>query len=592
MRGEAAVIPSGGCKAKGAAYGLACLTLLISTLSAHAESGSAERSRGPRFEIALPASSHPQPVTGRLFLMISHHNDPEVRLQSTWFNSPEIVGIDVAGLMPGHSVVVDDKALGTPLCSLKELPPGDYYIQAVLNVYTEFHRADGRTIWAHMDQWEGQQFNKSPGNPFSQVVKVHLDASRGDPIRLGLTEVIPPLPSPADTEWVKYIRFQSRLLTQFWGRPIYIGAVVLLPRDYHSRPDTQYPVLYSPAGHFSLAAPFGFRTDNPPETPNARAARESIGYESGYEFYRSWQSDDLPRMLLVSLLDPTPFSDWSGGVNSENNGPYGDAILTELIPYVEEHFRIIRESYARVLTGNASGGREALALQVYHPDFFGGAWIFQPWPFNFQRYSQLDLYENENAFEIKPTDLPQWARPVSEWLPLERYMGRLADGTPFVTFRQLSQHDAVMAGMAGGDPIGADDAILGPVGDRGYPQPLWDRRTGRIDPEVAEYWHARDLAVYAEHNWDNIGPRLLGKLHFYVGENDHFYRNEGVHAFENSLQASQQPLYGTTFEYAPLKGDWQPMTNAGLIRILAAHIVQNAPHESEQDMATQLRIRH
>jgi len=533
---------------------------------------------GPRFEVAFPATVHAQPITGRLFVMISHRNEPEVRLQSTWFNSPEIIAIDVHQLMPGEVAVVDAKPLGTPLASLKDLPAGDYYVQAVLNLYTEFHRADGHVIWAHLDQGEGQQFNKSPGNLYTKVRKLHLGPS--GTVKLSLTEVIPPIPPAADTEWVKHLRIQSKLLSRFWGHPIYLGAVVLLPRDYDSQADARYPAIYYQPEHFRAFAPFGFTSDPDPahEDANAKADHEGEeNTESGYEFYQSWRSDGFPRMVAASLQTTTPLSDWSGGVDSANNGPYGQAIVTELIPAIEERFRIVRKPYARVLVGKDSGGRAALALQLQHADFFGGAWIIHPWPFNFQRFSSLNIYDNDNAFRIKPQDIPGFST-ITEWLPVERYIYRTTADVPLVTFRQLSQHDAVMAGMAAGDPIGAEDVISGPVGADGYPKRLWDRTTGKIDREVAGYWREHgDLAYYAQKSWSTIGPDLVGKLHIYVGDRDEFYRNEGVRLFEQFLKTTQHPHYEGAFIYGAAKSSWQPMSNAELVKTMAGHIAANTP---------------
>jgi len=528
---------------------------------------------GPRFEVSFPVTLHRRPITGRLFLLMSRRAEPEPRLQSMWFNSPEIVAIDVKQLMPGQSVVVDSNLLGTPLRSLKEFPAGDYYVQAVLNVYTEFHRSDGHTLWAHMDQGEGQQFNRSPGNLYSKAEKLHIDDSSS--VALTLTEVIPPNRPPVDTEWVKHIHVQSRLLTQFWGRPIYLGAVVLLPRGYASHPDTRYPAIYYQPEHFRSFPPFEFNTD--PASQDTPADRDE-GYESGYEFSQAWASDGYPRMIAVSLQTPTPLSDWSGGVDSANNGPYGQAIMTELIPAIERQFRIIREPYARVLTGKDSGGRAALALQLQHPQFFGGAWIFHPWPFNFQRWMSLDIYDNDNAFLVKARDLAGGLDAIADWLPIERVVMRTAPDVPLVTARQLSQHDAVMAGMSAGDPIGAEDVISGPVDADGYPKRLWDRTTGKIDREVAEYWREHgDLAHYAEAHWSEIGRSLVGKLHFYVGDMDEFYRGEGVKLFQAYLKTTQNPHYEGTFIYGPFKPSWQPMSNAKLVRIMAQHIAANAP---------------
>lgn len=533
---------------------------------------------GPRFEILIPGDPGAKPVTGRLFLMISHRNEPEVRLQSTSFTSPEIVAVDVLGVTPGRRVVVNEAALGTPLRSLGELPDGDYFVQAVLNVYTEFHRADGHTLWAHMDQWEGQQFNTSPGNPYSPVMKVHLARKLAQSFELTLSKVIPPLPPLQDTPWTKHVKIQSKLLSEFWGHPIYLGAVILLPREYMASTTRHYPVIYFQRGHFNVSPPFDFSTTEPSQSEREAHKSQGVGNETGYEFYRAWKSEHFPQMIAVSLLAPTPLADWSGAVNSVNNGPYGDAITQELIPFIEKQFRIIPEPYARVLTGRASGGREALALQLMHGDQFAGAWIFNPWPFNFRSYSTLNIYEHQNAFEVAAADVPTWAKPVLEWSQRSRTAGQLPDGTPLLSFRQLSQHDAVMAGMAGGDPIGADDAILGPMGADGYPKRLWDRSTGAVDREVADYWGLHgDLARYAEREWGKIGPQLVGKLHFYVGESDVFYRNRGVHQFEEFLRTTRNPYYDGTFEYGGLKADWQPVTNAQLVQIMAAQIVRYAP---------------
>jgi len=542
------------------------------------QDGSAESNISrPAFEISFPASLRDGPVTGRLFVMISRTDEPEVRLQGHWINSPMMLAVDVERLLPGQKARVDFSTLGYPLASLTEVPAGDYFVQAVLNVYTEFKRADGHVIHAHMDQWEGQQFNKSPGNLFSAVAKLHLDASKGYSHELRLSAIIPPLQVPADTQWVERIRIQSKLLSAFWGRPIYLGAVILLPRGYADEPNRRYPVIYAQQGHFTHEAPFGFRTEQIAEKAWDRRERESAGFETGFEFYRAWQSDDFPRMIAVSLLHPTPFADMSGLVNSANNGPYADAVMTELIPHIEARFRIVRQPHARVLAGRASGGRDALTLQVRHPDFFGGAWVFQPWAFNFQRYFTLNIYENDNAFVVPPEELPEWARSESNWLPVERFLVQTREGIPIATIRGLSRHDAVLATHAGGE-FGTDDAMLGPIGADGYPRPLWDRMSGKIDREVADHWREHgDLAYYVEKHWSTIGPKLVGKLHLYAGDKDHFQRDRGVRLFEALLKRTAAPHYAGTFGYGAFESDFQPMTNAELVRVMADHVARNGP---------------
>ena len=551
--------------------------LAILSLTIGAEARPQATGPGPRFEVSFSASVHAQPITGRLFVLISRVNEPEVRLQSHWFNSPQTVAIDVGNLDPGKTARIDATTPGTPFKSLAQLPPGKYYVQAVMNVYTRFARADGHIVWAHLDQGEGQQFARSPGNLYSKPVQLDIDPRADQRFSLHLSETIPPLQDPADTVWIKRIRFKSELLSTFWGQPMYLGAVVLLPRDYAAHPGERYPVIYHLAEHSSKAPPFMFSTEPAAESEWDRRHRQSAGIESGHEFYQSWNAPDFPRMIAVSFQHPTPFADLSGFVNSPNNGPYDDALMQELIPHIERTFRTIREPHARIVFGQASGGRDALNLQLRHAEFFGGAWVLSPWAFDHHRYFALDLYENRNAFTLEPSNVPDWARSLSSWQPVERYLTRMGDGTPIATFRQLSQHDLVMASHAGGE-FGIDDAMMSPVGADGYPMAAWNRTTGEIDRAVVDHWAQNyDLTAYAQRNWSRIGPHLEGKIHMYAGAMDHFWRNDGVHHFEEFLAGSHDPHVTGDFAYGPRKGHWQPLTNAAFVREIAAHIARHAP---------------
>jgi hypothetical protein len=518
-----------------------------------------------RFKITLP-SGYPHPVTGRVFIMISKTDDPEPRLQvGSWRSHVEFLGHDVQGLEPGQAMVIDSLTMGYPLQSVRELPAGDYYVQVLLNVYTRFQRADGNVIWAHLDQWEGQQFNRSPGNLYSQARQFHLDPLTGYEIQLNLDHTIPAIALPPDTRYVKHIKIQSKLLTEFWGQPIYLGATVLLPEGYDARPKAHYPVLYE-QGHFSLRPPLGFSETTAPVGP----PRE--GRLSGAELYGRWTGPGFPRMIVITFQHPTVYFDDSYAVNSANNGPYGDAIMTELIPYLESQFRIISQPYARVLSGGSTGGWESLALQVFHSEFFGGTWTFYPDPVDFTRYQIVDIYNDINAFLAPGYDPP---------IP-ERPMERTSEGQADVTMRQMSQMEEVLGSHGrSGQQFEAWEAVYGPVGPDGYPKPLWDKMTGRIDPLVATYMrdHGYDLRYYLENNWTKIGPQLVGKIHVYCGDMDNFYLNLAVYRLESSLSRTSNPAYGGSFEYGrPMKGHgWSPLNQAELLRVMSDTITRNAP---------------
>jgi hypothetical protein len=506
----------------------------------------------PKFEVSFPASAHAGPITGRVFVAFSKRETPPPMQQiGSGLCQGPFFAVDVDQLTPGRAVTVDASAAGCPFNSLKEVPAGDYFVQAVVNVYTQFHRSDGHTIWAHMDQWEGQQLARSPGNLHSEVRKVHFDPAAD--VQLELTEAIPPIQPPADTAWVKRIKIQSALLTKFWGQPIYLGATVLLPKGYDEHPEQRYPAIYS-QGHFSLGAAFGF-SDRAPAAGGARG-------QAGYQFYQAWNSDDFPRMLAVTFQHPTPYYDDSYAVNSANNGPYGAALLKELIPYLEEHFRVTRESRARFLTGGSTGGWEALALEVQHPEFFGGTWVLYPDPVDFRRDQMVNIYQDDNAFQAPGYD---WAAP-------ERPMMRTPEGQMIQSMRQLAQlEEALGSHGRSGQQFEAWESVYGPVGEDGYPRPLFDKRTGKIDKQVVKYMrdNGYDLSAYLQDNWAKIGPQLKGKIHVYVGDMDSYYLDLAVYLLEDFLKTTDA---NATFEYGrPLKGHgWQPMTNAELVKMMAA----------------------
>jgi hypothetical protein len=529
-----------------------------------------------RLEVSFPASLHAAPITGRMIVVIARDSTPEPRLRAGSYGGTQpFFGLDVSALAPGASAIIDGSTDAYPI-SLAKFPAGDYYVQAVLNVYTQFHRADGHVIWAHMDQWEGQQWERSPGNLVSDVKRVHIDPTKPADFRLSLTRVLPPVTVPADTKWIKHVKIQSKLLTAFWGQPMYIGATILLPKDYDSHPATHYPTIYQ-QDHFSLGPAFGF---NPDSSPNYVAQREMMkqrtdGRETGFDFYKAWDSNDLPRMIGVKFQHPTPYYDDSYAVNSANNGPYGDALLTELVPYIEAHFRAIPAGYARVLTGGSTGGWESIALQVLHPDFFNGTWTFCPDPVDFHSTQMVDAYSDTSAF----------VQNVNGWVITPRYMSRSTSGQPETTERDLSKIESVLGGHErSGQQYNAWDAAWGPVGSDGYPRPLWSKTNGTIDHSVALYWRDHfDLRYQLEKNWSTLGPKLAGKLHVYVGDMDNYYLNLAVYQLDAFLKTTTSPKSDAQFEYGrPMKAHgWQPMSDPELVRMMARHITSTAPAGSD-----------
>jgi hypothetical protein len=509
--------------------------------------GSAQGPSDARFRVTYPASAHEGPVTGRVFVMISRTDDREPRLQIGRDGTP-FFGRDVEALAPGQFGVIDEADVGSPLESLSELPAGDYFVQGMVNIYTEFHRSDGHVLWMHNDQWEGQAFQRSPGNLYSDVIQVHLDPSEGFDIELEANNVIPSIPSPEDTEWVKRFRFESPTLSEFWGEPIYIGATVLLPRDYDGS-TISYPVLYK-QGHFSSGDPLRF--------------------QEGSEIHQEWIKDDFPRMMVVTFQHPTPYFDDSYAVNSVNVGPYGDAIIEELIPEIERRFRAIPEPWARWLDGGSTGGWESLALQLFYPDFFGGVWSYCPDPVTFTNVEGINAYVDENAFY-----------KTRGWREVPTVNSRDTDGTMRMTSRQRNYYE-LAKGTKGrsGEQLDIWSAVYGPLGDDGYFKPLFDKRTGVIDPTVAEYWRENyDLLEYMKRNWSWLGPKIEGKIHIYMGDMDTYRLEQAVYEMDAWMKTTTDPHYPGFFMYGDRKPHcWSgPVSTAERLKEMAMHGLRYKP---------------
>jgi hypothetical protein len=511
-----------------------------------------------KFEITVPTSVRNQPLTGRVYVILSKDNKTAPHTQVGRVGTP-FFGQDVERLAPGAPAVVSGMDLGTPVFDMADIPPGDYWVEPFVNVYSEFKRADGHVLWMHDDQWEGQNWTRSPGNIYGTARKIHVDPKSNTVIKLVADQVIPPIVVPPDNEYVQRFKFKSPSLSKFWGRPIYLGATVLLPRDYKTS-TIRYPVNYV-QGHFSLDAPYGFEAK-----PGSRRAEE------GKAFHEAWLSDKFPRMLVVTFQHPTPYFDDSYAVNSVNSGPYGDAIMNELIPEIEKRYRVIKEPWARWLSGGSTGGWESLALQIFHPDFFGGTWSYCPDPVTFTDVEGVDMYKDENAFykqysawQLNPTVNSREVNGAIRQTAQQRFWMELVNGTH---------------GRSGTGQQDVWQSTWGPIGADGYFKPAVDSRTGKIDHSVIDYWRENyDLLEYLKRNWSTVGPKLVDKIHIYVGTMDSFFLDRAVRDLQAWMKTTQNPHYEGYFMYGDQKPHcWSgPGTTADRLQEMAEHGLRKMP---------------
>jgi hypothetical protein len=452
-----------------------------------------------RFEVTIANGLSAPTRDGRLFVILARANNPEPRLTlgRTGLDAPEALARDLNAFAPGVLAVLDQTAFAFPITNLTALPAGDYFAQALFDCHADLRSPE------------------APENLCSKPQQIHFDPAQGGSWKLELTQQIPPEQLPADTDQVKFVKIQSKRLTEFYGRPIFLRAGVVLPRDYAREPSRRYPLWVRIGGL------------------NGRYTGVLSLMGETSEFRKIWLADDTPRLILLQLDGAGPNGD-PYYVNSANNGPFGDALVEELIPHIEATFRAVGQPRARFLSGTSTGGWVCLGLQVFYPDFFNGAWSSCPDPVDFRALELVNIYQDENAYVNKYGN--------------ERPSARAPNGDVKLTMRrEVGVENLLGCGNSytySGEQWGDWNAVFGPRGADGRPVPLWDPQTGRINHAVAEQWKKYDLRLVLETNWKTLGPKLRGKLHIAAGEADTYFLNNAAHLLDKFLTNATPPFVG------------------------------------------------
>lgn len=476
-----------------------------------------------RFEVTsrIPASQ------GRLFIVVAKSDRPEPRTTITEAgpDASTVLARDIENLETGATAAVDRTDAIFPIQSLDELPAGDYYVQAFLAANRDLKSLN------------------APGDLYSSVQRMHLDAKAGGTFNLELTKAVPPEELPADDEFVKFVKIQSGLLSRFHERPIYLRAGIILPRDYAADENRRFPVRIHIGGY------------------GTRYTAVQRIMAPGSPFRRMWSSRDTPSFIYVQLDGDGPYGD-PYEVNSDNNGPYGDALTTELLPYIEKRFHAVANPSARVLDGESTGGWVSLALKILYPDFFNAVWSSCPDGVDFRGFQLINIYNDNNAY---------FASNGSE-RPSKRDIN---GNVEFTIRRECQMENVVGAGNSwsmSGQQWGAWNATYGPRGVNGSPVPLWDPKTGIIDKSVVEHWTKYDLRLILEQNWKTLGPKVRGKIHISVGDADSYYLNNAVHMLDDFLKKAEPPA-DARIVYGPDRGHcWSDLTEIEMMRQMAAAV--------------------
>jgi hypothetical protein len=423
------------------------------------------------FELSFPATLRDQPFTGRVYVMLSKAQAKELKSGPNWFSTEPFFSTTVTNIKPGQAMILDDKAASFPV-KLAKVPKGMYTIHTVMDV------APNSLSFAH-----------GPGNLFS-ITQQELDPAKTGPVKISLDQVWKEKPF-VETDRIKLVDIESKLLTKFHGRSTHLRAGLRLPASYEKNPTKRYPVVYDIPGF----------SGNHRSIPVFPDRTNMAGVE-----------------VIYVVLDPSCHHGHHVFADSENNGPCGQALIEELIPAIDKRFRTIARAEGRIVTGHSSGGWSSLWLQVTYPDFFGACFSTGPDPVDFRDFQKINLYrKGENMF----VDPDGKDRPIAR-----------RDRTPFLWYKGFSDMEVV---MGHGGQLASFEAVFSRKGKDGQPERLWDRKSGAVNLEVAKTWEKYDIRLVLERKWKTIGPKLRGKIHVYMGDLDTFYLEGATALLKQSL---------------------------------------------------------
>lgn len=458
------------------------------------------------FQISFTKTVSDKPFTGRVLVMLGTVGS-EPRLGPNWFGPSPFFAKDVKNWNPGETLTFGIDAISYPK-AMNKLPAREYAIQAVLD----------------LDQASSHRIGSAPGNGYSSAAKAVLDPAKGFSVNLVIDQLVKETPF-RETDRIKLVEIESRLLTQFHGKPMKIRAGVKLPRSFSETPEQKYPVIY--------------------EIPGFGGNHRSVG--------RDPLTAHSPVEMLYVVLDPDCRTGHHVFADSVNNGPYGQALIDELIPEIEKRYRGVGKPTARFLTGHSSGGWSSLWLQVTYPEFFGGTWSTAPDPVDFRDFQRINIYDAKtNMF----TETSGASRPLAR-----------RGETPIIFYKAFSDMENV---LGRGGQLYSFEAVFSPKDGNGQPRQLWDRATGAIDQETARYWERYDIRLQLERNWSTLGPKLTGKIHVFMGDMDTFYLEGATRLLKESLKKLGSDA---VVELVPGK-DHGSLLNAALFKRIATEMAE------------------
>jgi pimeloyl-ACP methyl ester carboxylesterase len=440
---------------------------------------------GQQFEVSYSASVFDTPFTGNVVVYMSKENK-EPKDAAIGRNSFPCFSVAVKNVQPGQAITIDDEAISFPTV-LSDIERGEYYVQIVWDRNLGGHSIAG-----------------SPGNLFNTSEKITITKDFKKVFKIVAKEMVAEHPDFKETEYVKAVEAPSALLTAFHGKEMTVNAAVMLPKEYYTEPTRKFPVLFRVWGYIG-----NYHELSGDIEPSKQVASTAV---------------------IEVILDGNCALGHSVYANSDNNGPWSDALITEFIPVLEKKFRA---NGARLLMGHSSGGWAALWLQTQYPKVFDGCWSSAPDFVDFRSFYKVNLYEAENLFYDK------------EGSP--RLLATVGGFIPWATIKTSYQMENV---VYRGEQLHSFNAVFSKKGSDGMPESICNSVTGLIDTAVFAHWKNYDIALNLRNNWASLKSELDNKVRISVGNRDNFFLNDPILLLEKQMKELH-----SNFEFAYYPGD-------------------------------------
>ena len=461
------------------AHTFSILCLVAVSMASHGF-GAASAADRWEFPIRFSKAVRQTPYSGRVYLIFTKR-DREPRLGPSWFSPELFVSAEVKNWAPDTSLTIASGASSTAgvADTLRSYP------EAFSSLDLSGFRVQ---LVARFNAWQ-REIGKGEGNGFSATATVETEGRQPELI----INALAPKHEFQETQWSKLLRVKSNLLSNFYGHDVFIRASVTVPVSYATSPERRYPTIYEIPG---------FGGDH-----NYRASGQTQAEleDGGVEFIRV-------------MLDPSCPLGHHVFADSANNGPRGQSLVEEFLPAFDRQYRSIAKPTARFVTGHSSGGWSSLWIQVTYPGHFGGVWSTAPDPVDFRDFQRINLYSaNENMYLTAD----------GKSRPLARIGGQVR-----LWYKGFADMEWT---LGSGGQLHSFESVFSPRGEDGKPKLVWDRDSGKVFTDVAKTWEKYDIRLILESNWKQLEPKLRGKLHVFMGDQDTFYLEGATILLKESL---------------------------------------------------------